>query len=116
VTDLDVLRRCCRRRASSPTRLPEVVVRAARERRIDVAGVRGCADAILIAELARAGAPVIAVAEDGDAAAALAKDVKFLLGSARADDDEMSDADDVLVLSTSESSPYADVIPIDGPR
>ena len=49
--------------------------------RLDIAGVRGCADAVVIAALVRAGGPpVVAVAEDGDAARALAKDVTFLLG------------------------------------
>ncbi len=83
--------------------------------RVDVAGIRGCADAAVIAALARASArTVVAVAEDIDAARRLAQDVRFLLGPARPGDDEegeMDDADDVLVLATPESSPYADVNP-----
>ena len=116
------------------TRLSQITSQAAQSPRLDVAGVRGCADAVVIAALARAGGPpVIAVAEDVDAARALAKDVTFLLGwplrspgsesegestsanGARAQDDDglddMSEGDHVLVLTTSESSPYADVNP-----
>jgi transcription-repair coupling factor (superfamily II helicase) len=97
------------------TRLSEIATRAAASPRLDIAGVRGCADALIIATLARAGGPpVVAVAEDVDAARALAKDVRFLLGPTAASpdgDDEMSDGDHVLVLTTSESSPYADVNP-----
>ncbi len=109
------------------TRLSEVAARAAQSARLDVAGVRGCADALVIAALVRAGGPpVVAVTEDVDAARALAKDVRFLLGGidrsqggasgtggggAAEGDDEMSDGDHVLVLATSESSPYADVNP-----
>jgi transcription-repair coupling factor (superfamily II helicase) len=91
------------------SRLAEVVARAARERRIDVAGVRGCSDALVIAALAGAG-PVVAVAEDLDGARRVAQDIRFLLGTTR-DEEEMEDTDDVLVLATSETSPYADVNP-----
>jgi transcription-repair coupling factor (superfamily II helicase) len=101
------------------TRLAEIATLAAQRPRLDVAGVRGCADAVTIAALVRAGGPpVIAVAEDVDAARALAKDVTFLLGpggaggrDANDDLDDLSDGDSVLVLTTSESSPYADVNP-----
>jgi transcription-repair coupling factor (superfamily II helicase) len=94
------------------TRLSEIAARAAESARIDIAGVRGCADALVVASLVRAGrAPVIAVTADGDAARALAKDVQFLLGPGDDGDEEMSDGDRVLVLTTSESSPYADVNP-----
>jgi transcription-repair coupling factor (superfamily II helicase) len=94
------------------TRLAEIAARAEGSPRIDLAGVRGCADAVVIAALVRAGrAPVVAVTPDGDAALALAKDVRFLLGPGDDGDDEMSDGDRVLVLTTSESSPYADVNP-----
>ncbi len=93
-------------------RLSEIAARAENCPRLDVAGVRGCADAVVIAELVRAGrATVVAVTSDGDAARALAKDVQFLLGPGDDGDDEMSDGDRVLVLATSESSPYADVNP-----
>ena len=94
------------------TRLAEIATRAESSPRLDVAGVRGCADAVVIAELVRAGrAPVVAVTSDGDAARALAKDVRFLLGPGGDGDDEMSDGDRVLVLTTSETSPYSDVNP-----
>jgi transcription-repair coupling factor (superfamily II helicase) len=103
------------------TRLADIATLAARSSRLDIAGVRGCADAVTIAALVRAGGPpVIAVAEDVDAARALAKDVTFLLGpggagaggrDANDDLDDLSDGDSVLVLTTSESSPYADVNP-----
>ena len=101
------------------TRLADIATLAARSLRLDIAGVRGCADAVTIAALVRAGGPpVIAVAEDVDAARALAKDVTFLLGpggaggrDANDDLDDLSDGDSVLVLTTSESSPYADVNP-----
>src|SRR4051812_38643275 len=92
------------------TRLSQIVERAARERRTDVAGVRGCADALVIASMAAAG-PVVAVTEDLDGARRLAQDVRFLLGSKSRDEEEMEDTDDVLVLTTSETSPYADVNP-----
>ena len=100
------------------TRLSEIATRAAGSARLDVAGVRGCADAMTIAALVRnGGPPVVVVAEDVDAARALAKDVTFLLGpgagasDANDDLDDLSDGDRVLVLTTSESSPYADVNP-----
>ena len=101
------------------SRLADIAARAAQSSRLDVAGVRGCADAVTIAALVRAGGPpVIVVAEDVDAARALAKDVTFLLGpggaaarDANEDLDDLSDGDSVLVLTTSESSPYADVNP-----
>jgi transcription-repair coupling factor (superfamily II helicase) len=92
-------------------RLAEITARAAKDGRVDVAGVRGCADALVVAALARSGdAPVLVVSEDVDAARRLAGDVRFLLGR-KSDDDEMADADDVLVLATSDTSPYADINP-----
>lgn len=97
-------------------RLAEVAAAArATPARVDVAGVRGCADAAVVAALARDDArPLVAVTEDLDAARRLAQDVRFLLGPTSADDDEeggTDDAADVLVLATAESSPYADVNP-----
>ncbi len=133
VNDLDALPSVLPPEGVVVTRLSDIAARVTTleaERhvgRVDIAGIRGCADAVLIAHLARArGGPVVVVAEDGDAARALAKDVRFLLGSnvpsaAAASDgvgeshglegEEMSDGDTVLVLATSESSPYADINP-----
>ena len=94
------------------TRLAEVAARAAAAPRLDVAGVRGCADALIVGALARAGGgPIVVVAEDIDAARALAKDVQFLLGRSESADEDMSEGDQVLVLATAETSPYADVNP-----
>ena len=113
MTELDALPSVLPDEGVIVTRLAEVAARAATSPRVDVAGVRGCADALVITSLVRAGgAPVVAVAEDVDAARSLAKDVQFLLGRAESDgDDDMSDGDQVLVLSTAETSPYADVNP-----
>ncbi len=94
------------------TRLSEIAARAATAPRLDVAGVRGCADALVVSALVRAGGgPVVVVADDVDAARRLAKDVQFLLGRAESADEDMSEGDQVLVLSTAETSPYADVNP-----
>jgi hypothetical protein len=51
------------------TRLGDLAARSAAQPRVDVAGVRGAADALVIASFARAGSAVVAVAEDVDAAA-----------------------------------------------
>ncbi|MDB4945699.1 MAG: Transcription-repair coupling factor, partial [Labilithrix sp.] len=98
------------------TRLAELPTLSASAPRLDVAGVRGCADALVVTALARAPrSPVLVVTEDVDAARNLAKDVRFLLGSASPprgeDPDDMSDGAEVLVLATAETSPYADVNP-----
>lgn len=103
------------------TRLAEIARRSAREPRIDVAGVRGSADAALIAALAREPRtpPVCVFTEDADTARRLAEDVRFLLGrtggtagtGGDAAEDDLEDGDDVLVLSMPESSPYAEVNP-----
>ena len=77
--------------------------------RIDVAGVRGAADAALIAELARAG-PIVVVSEEPDHAARLAGDIAFLLGKKGGDEDDDEDAA-VLVLTMPDASPYADLNP-----
>ncbi len=86
------------------TRLAEIAARATGNERIDVAGVRGCADAAVIAALAREprSAPVVVFAADDDAARRLAADVRFLLATGE---------DEVLVLAMPESSPFADVNP-----
>ncbi len=89
------------------TRLAAIAARE--DARIDVADVRGSADAAVVAALVRdpSSPPVLVVAEDADAASRIANDVAFLLGRSR----EGDDANDVLVLAMPESSPYADVNP-----
>jgi len=99
--ELDVLASVLPPEGVVVTRLAEVVAKAKASSRLDVAGIRGCADAAVIAALVKSG-PVVAVAEDVDAAHALAKDIRFLLAPT---------ADPVLVLTAPESSPYADVNP-----
>jgi transcription-repair coupling factor (superfamily II helicase) len=91
------------------TRLSAIAAR--NDARIDVAGVRGSADAALVAALVRepGAAPVVVVAEDADAARRLGGDVAFLLGAVQKSEDD--GAPGVLVLSMPESSPYADVNP-----
>ena len=84
------------------TRLGDIVAPARSSDRVDVAGVRGSADALLVAALARE-TPVLALVEDEDAARRFASDVGFLLPRAH--------EEDVLVLSMPESSPFADVNP-----
>jgi transcription-repair coupling factor (superfamily II helicase) len=95
------------------SRLSAIAARAKLDRRVDVAGVRGSADALVVAALAREGMPIIAVSDDLEAAQRLAEDVRFVLGRAPAAraGDEPAEGDGVLVLATSESSPYADVNP-----
>ena len=88
-------------------RLAAIALRT--EQRVDVAGVRGAADAALIAELARRG-PVVVVSEDSDSATRLAGDIAFLLGKKGAEDDDDEGAA-VLVLSMPDASPYADLNP-----
>src|SRR5207244_11522753 len=83
-------------------RLSDIAAAASTQARVDIAGVRGAADALVIAALARS-APVVAVSEDGDTARKLAVDVRFLLGKTR-DDDEMAGEADVLVLPSSAPS------------
>ena len=112
VTDLDVMPSVLPDEGIMVTRLPEIAARAKTTSRLDVAGVRGCADALLVTSLVRAGGgPVVVVAEDGDAARALAKDIQFLLGNAETSEpDDMSEGA-VLVLATADTSPFADVNP-----
>jgi transcription-repair coupling factor (superfamily II helicase) len=107
------------------TRLGDIAARASSSARTDVAGVRGSADAAVIAALATYNdrAPVVAVTSDLDSARRLAGDVRTLLGqsptpekssgddSARDDVDELASDNDVLVLAPADSSPFADVNP-----
>jgi transcription-repair coupling factor (superfamily II helicase) len=81
-----------------------------RSRRVDVAGVRGCADAVLASALAAKGR-VVLVATDVDEARRVAQDVGFFLRVEAADDAEDTGEGDVLLLASPESSPYADVNP-----
>src|SRR5437773_859676 len=97
-------------------RLREVADRVAKAGagRVDVAGVRGAAAAALAAQIARAtGKHVILVAQDVEEARRVAQDLAFLLGESAADEQEAEDTGqgEILVLATSESSPYADVNP-----
>ena len=80
--------------------------------RVDVAGVRGSADAAVVAALAGADtqARIVVVAEDSEAATRLAADIAFLLGK-KAGDEEEEAGDAVLVLAMPEASPYADQNP-----
>src|SRR6185295_18836025 len=56
--------------------------------RVDVAGVRGAADAAIVTALAKDDASrVVVVTEDADAARRLAQDARFFLGRAARDDD-----------------------------
>ena len=96
------------------SRLRDVVTRvraAGPGVRVDVAGVRGSAGASVAAAIARAGARVVFVAADLDAARRAAEDVGFFVRGAADDDAEDTGEGDVLVFAASESSPYADVSP-----
>jgi len=79
--------------------------------RLDVAGVRGCAGAALVAALAREGRRVVFVTEDLDAARRAAQDLGFFVRGAVDGDSEETGEGDVLVFAAGESSPYADVSP-----
>jgi transcription-repair coupling factor (superfamily II helicase) len=85
--------------------------RSLRGARLDVAGIRGCADAAVAAAIARAGRRVVLVTADLDAARRIADDVGFLVRGAIDDDAEETAEGEVLVFAASESSPYADVNP-----
>jgi transcription-repair coupling factor (superfamily II helicase) len=85
------------------TRLAALATRT--DRRIDVADVRGAADAVIVAQLAHRAVPVVVVTPDVDAARRVASDIRFLLG--RGDDEDV----DVLELTMPEASPWADVAP-----
>jgi transcription-repair coupling factor (superfamily II helicase) len=82
--------------------------------RLDVAGVRGCAGAVLAAATARAGRRVVLVTEDIESARRVAEDVGFLVRGDRdqdIDDAEDTGEGDVLVFASSETAPRADVSP-----
>jgi transcription-repair coupling factor (superfamily II helicase) len=79
--------------------------------RVDIAGVRGSAGAALAAAVARAGARLVFVAADLEAARRAAEDVGFFLRGDADEDAEETGEGDVLVFAASESSPYADVSP-----
>jgi transcription-repair coupling factor (superfamily II helicase) len=85
--------------------------RSLRAARLDVAGIRGCADAAVAAAIVRAGRRVVLVTADLDAARRIADDVGFLVRGAMDDDAEETAEGEVLVFAASESSPYADVNP-----
>jgi transcription-repair coupling factor (superfamily II helicase) len=88
-----------------PARVRDLVRLVATTNRVDVTGARGAAGAYVLAEIARAlGRRIVAIAPDVDGAARLAADLAFFLGV----DEERGG---VLLLSTSESSPYADTSP-----
>jgi transcription-repair coupling factor (superfamily II helicase) len=93
-------------------RMRDVVarMRALERGRLDVAGARGCAAPAIVASAARAGRRVVFVIDDVDGARRAAQDVAFFLGSGREDAEDTGEGD-VLVLATSESSPFADVSP-----
>jgi len=79
--------------------------------RLDVAGVHGSAGAALVAAVAGR-RRVVLVTSDVDAARRAAEDVRFFLCGASDEVDAEGDAGStVLVLPTSETSPYADVNP-----
>jgi transcription-repair coupling factor (superfamily II helicase) len=80
--------------------------------RVDVSGIRGSADAFMLAAAARAGRPLCVVTKDVDEARRLAQDLAFLLqSSTETSSAEDTGEGDVLVLAASESSPWADVNP-----
>ncbi|MCL2778157.1 MAG: transcription-repair coupling factor [Polyangiaceae bacterium] len=105
------------------TRIGDIAARASSSARTDVAGVRGSADAALIAALATYNCPVVAVTSDLDGARRLAGDVRTLLGQSPTPEkgsdvdnvrdgvDELASDNDVLVLATADSSPFAEVNP-----
>ncbi|CAN5126644.1 transcription-repair coupling factor [soil metagenome] len=81
--------------------------------RVDVSGIRGSADAFILAAVAKkTSRPLCIVCADVDAARKLGGDLGFLLRSAtEAGSAEENGEGDVLVLAPPESSPYADVNP-----
>ncbi len=93
-------------------RLRDVVQRAKEARRIDVSGTRGSAGAALAAELARSGSRVVFVTADLESARRSAEDLGFFFRGAidEATAEDTSEGE-VLLFSSSESSPYADVNP-----
>jgi transcription-repair coupling factor (superfamily II helicase) len=95
------------------TRLRDValVARAMAQGKLDVAGVRGCAGAAVAAAIVREGRRAVLVTEDLDAARRAAQDVAFLTRGRAEEDAEDTGEGDVLVLTASETSAYADVSP-----
>jgi transcription-repair coupling factor (superfamily II helicase) len=79
-------------------------------RRVDVAGVRGCAGALLSAGLSQAGRRVVFVTEDIESARRLADDIGFL-ARGQAESEEGDGGGEVLVFAANEASPYAEVSP-----
>jgi transcription-repair coupling factor (superfamily II helicase) len=72
--------------------------------RVDVAGVRGCASAMVASAVARTGRKVVVVTSDAEGARRLAEDIAILRGP--------DDADDaVIAFIADETSPYAPVNP-----
>jgi transcription-repair coupling factor (superfamily II helicase) len=94
-------------------RIAEVAERAKslRAEKLDVAGVHGCAGAVLTAAIVRAGRRVVYVTSDLEAARLAAQDAGFLARGALDDDAEETGEGEVLVFAAGESSPYADVSP-----
>jgi transcription-repair coupling factor (superfamily II helicase) len=96
------------------TRLRDVVERVrslAAGGRLDIAGVRGCAGAAVVAAIVREGGRVVFVTDDLDSARRAAQDLAFLVRGAIDGDAEETGEGDVLVFAAGESSPYADVSP-----
>jgi transcription-repair coupling factor (superfamily II helicase) len=95
------------------TRVRDVAARAKglAAGRIDVAGVRGSAGAVVAAGVARAGRRVVLITGDLETARRAAEDVGFLVRGATDNDAEETGEGDVLVFAASEASPYADVNP-----
>ncbi|MGH7296673.1 MAG: transcription-repair coupling factor, partial [Polyangiaceae bacterium] len=106
-----------------PSLLPPEGVTAARVRdvtarvrgmasgRVDVAGVRGSAGAVLAAAIARLPRRVVLITSDLDSARRAAEDVGFLARGSLDDAAEDTGEGEVLVFAACEASPYADVNP-----
>jgi transcription-repair coupling factor (superfamily II helicase) len=85
-------------------------LRADGARCIRLLGCEGPLQALVAAELSKTARPVIAVARDGAAAEALARDLAFLLPPSSAQDDPAAPAR-VMLLPELETTPWADVSP-----
>ena len=81
--------------------------------RLDVAGLRGSAGAVVAAAIARQARRVVLVAADLDAARRAAQDLGFLVGAPEGDGGDAEDTGEgeVLVFAGQDASPYADVNP-----
>jgi transcription-repair coupling factor (superfamily II helicase) len=98
----------------SASRLRDVTGRAIalRSGKLDVAGVRGCAGAAVVASISRAGHRAVFVTDDLESARRVAQDLGFLArDSAGYGEDEEGGRGGVLVFAANESSPYAEVSP-----